>query len=164
MLAASAWSQSDLPAAPGPFRGAGDQWRHYGGDEHASRYSPLDQINRFNVHRLKRAWTHHTGDKMDRPATMIQCTPIVVGEVMYLTTARMQIRALNAVTGEVVWNFDPYGGQKSSRARGVNRGVTYFEDGKDQRIYAAIQTNLFCLNARTGERIKSFGDDGRDRS
>lgn len=160
MLAASAWSPANLPAAPGPFRGAGDQWRHYGGDEHASRYSPLDQINLFNVHRLKRAWTHHTGDKMDRPATMIQCTPIVIGEVMYLTTARMQIRALNAVTGEVVWNFDPYAGQKSSRARGVNRGVTYFEDGKDRRIYAAIQANLFCLNARTGERIQSFGDDG----
>ena len=142
------------------FSGAGSEWRFYGGDQGASRYSPLDQINLFNVHRLKPAWIHHTGDKLDRPKTMIQCTPIVIGGAMYLTTARLQIRALNAATGEVLWNFDPYEGERSSRARGVNRGVTYFEDGRDKRIFAAIQAKLFCLDARTGELIKSFGENG----
>ncbi|MDE0167798.1 MAG: pyrroloquinoline quinone-dependent dehydrogenase [Bryobacterales bacterium] len=142
------------------FTGAGSEWRFYGGDQGASRYSPLDQINLFNVHRLKPAWIHHTGDKLDRPKTMIQCTPIVIGDAMYLTTARLQVRALNAATGEVLWNFDPYAGQRSSRARGVNRGVTYFEDGRDKRIFAAIQEKLFCLDARTGELIKSFGENG----
>ena len=142
------------------FSGAGSEWRFYGGDQGASRYSPLDQINLFNVHRLKPAWIHHTGDKLDRPKTMIQCTPIVIGDAMYLTTARLQVRALNAATGEVLWNFDPYAGQRSSRARGVNRGVTYFEDGRDKRIFAAIQEKLFCLDARTGELIKSFGENG----
>lgn len=142
------------------FSGAGSEWRFYGGDQGASRYSPLDQINLFNVHRLEPAWIHHTGDKLDRPKTMIQCTPIVIGDAMYLTTARLQVRALNAATGEVLWNFDPYARERSSRARGVNRGVTYFEDGKDKRIFAAIQAKLFCLDARTGELIKSFGENG----
>ena len=75
-LAGSAASLVAAGARPGlaatQFEGAGDRWLHYGGDAGASRYSPLGQINRFNVHRLKRAWTHHTGDKLDRPATMIQ--------------------------------------------------------------------------------------------
>ena len=156
LLAAGA--RPKLSAAP--FAGSGSEWRHYGGDAGASRYSPLDQINRFNVHRLKRAWTHHTGDKLDRPGTMIQCTPIVIGDVMYLTTARVQIRALKAATGEVLWSFDPFEGSRSSRARGVNRGVTYFRDGKDERIFVAVQARLYCLNAKTGELIKSFGTDG----
>ena len=142
------------------FPGAGNEWRFYGGDQGASRYSPLDQINLFNAHQIKPAWIHHTGDKLDRPKTMIQCTPIVVGEVMYITTARMAVRALHAATGEVLWDFDPYEGSRSSRARGVNRGVTYFEDGNDKRIFAAIQKKMFCLNATTGELIKSFGEGG----
>jgi quinoprotein glucose dehydrogenase len=149
-----------LQAAEKPFTGAGSEWRVYGGDQGASRYSPLDQINLFNARRLKPAWIHHTGDKMDRPKTMIQCTPIVIGDTMYLTTARMAVRALNAATGEVRWNFDPYEGERSSRARGVNRGVSYFEDGKDKRIFAAIQTKLFAIKAQSGELIKSFGDNG----
>ena len=139
------------------FAGAGSEWRFYGGDQGASRYSPLDQINLFNVHRLKPAWIHHTGDKLDRPKTMIQCTPIVIGGAMYLTTARLQVRALNAATGEVLWNFDPYAGQRSSRARGVNRGVTYFEDGRDKRIFAAIQEKLFlprCPHRRADQELR----------
>ena len=54
------------------FPGAGSEWRFYGGDQGASHYSPLDQINLFNAHRLKPAWIHNTGDKLDRQKTMIQ--------------------------------------------------------------------------------------------
>jgi len=54
------------------------EWRQYGGDAGASRYSPLDQINPSNVKRLKVAWVHHTEDASERPATTIECEPIVV--------------------------------------------------------------------------------------
>src|SRR5437879_3759363 len=51
------------------------EWRYYGADPGATRYSPLDQINRSNVKRLRIAWTHHTEDSVERPATTIECTP-----------------------------------------------------------------------------------------
>jgi quinoprotein glucose dehydrogenase len=138
--------------------GSSGNWEHYGGDEGASRYSPLSRLTRSNVARLKPAWTHACGDAMQRPATTIECTPLVVDGVMYLTSARLQVRALNAATGEPKWNYNPLAG--SRRASGVNRGLTHFADGKDRRVYAAIQDKLYCLRAASGELVKSFGDNG----
>ena len=148
LLVLPAWSASP----------AESDWRFYGGDAGASRFSPLDQIKRGNASKLKPAWSHAAGDALQRPATTIECTPLVADGVMYLTTARVQVRALNAATGEPLWNFNPLEG--SRRAAGVNRGVTYFEDGKDKRVFAAIQDKLYALNPKTGEVLKTFGDNG----
>ncbi|MCC6294849.1 MAG: pyrroloquinoline quinone-dependent dehydrogenase [Bryobacterales bacterium] len=137
--------------------GEGD-WGVYGSDAAATRFSPLRQVRVSNAARLKPAWTHATGDASQRPLTTIECTPIVIGGAMYLTTARVQVRALNAATGQPLWNFNPLG--NSRRATGVNRGVTWFEDGKDRRLFAAIQDKLYCLNPATGELLRSFGDNG----
>jgi len=146
-----------LYAAP---ESAGGNWPFYAGDAGASRFSPLDRIKASNVARLKTAWVHKTEDASQRPATTIECTPIAVDGVLYLTTARLQVRALNAATGEPIWNFDPNAGRRSSRAPGVNRGVTWFADGKDKRIFAALNDRLFCLNPASGELLRSFGDNG----
>jgi len=148
LLALPAWAAK---------QGEGD-WGHYGGDPGATRFSPLNQIKASNAANLKVAWTHACGDASQRPLTTIECTPIVVGGVMYLTTARVQVRALNAVTGQPLWNYNPLAG--SRRSSGVNRGVTWFEDGKDKRVFAAIQDKLHCLNPATGEPVKGFGDNG----
>ena len=131
---------------------------HYGGDPGATRFSPLGQIKPANVAKLKVAWSHNCGDSSLRPSTTIECTPLVVNGTMYLTTARVQVRALRAATGEALWNFQPLA--DSSRRAGVNRGVTWFADGKDRRIFAGIQDKLYCLNAETGQPIRTFGDNG----
>src|SRR5262245_25305947 len=137
LLAMGAW---------GAERGNED-WRHYGGDAGATRFSSLEQIKRGNVAKLKVAWNHRCGDASQRPSTTIECTPLVVGGIMYLTTPRLQVRALKAATGEALWNFKPLG--QSVRGGGVNRGVAWFEDGKDRRVFAAIQSKLYCLNPQT---------------
>lgn len=133
-------------------------WKYYAGDAAATRFSPLSQITRANAARLRPAWTHHTEDAMQRPSTTMECTPIVIDGTMYLTTARLQIRALNAATGEPKWNFNPLA--NSRRAPGVNRGVTYFQDGPAKRIFAAVQDKLYCIDASTGELVRAFGDNG----
>lgn len=149
-LAASlpTWS---LAASPG-------NWEHYGGDEGASRFSPLKRITRSNVSRLKPVWNHPCGDAMQRPATTIECTPVVIDGTMFITSPRLQVRALDAATGKPKWNYNPLEG--SRRAAGVSRGLTHFADGKDKRIYAAIQDKIYCLGASSGELVKSFGDNG----
>ena len=100
------------------------EWPIYGGDQGASRYSPLDQIDRANVGELRVAWVHHTGDAIERPATTIECSPIVVDGMMYITTARLKVHALEAASGNLLWTFDPFTNVRDSRPRGVNRGVT----------------------------------------
>ena len=71
------------------------------------RYSRLDQINRENVTRLRPAWTYHTRELEGRTGKTIECTPIVVDGVMYVTTGYLRVVALDAATGKELWQFDP---------------------------------------------------------
>ncbi|MEX2262355.1 MAG: pyrroloquinoline quinone-dependent dehydrogenase [Bryobacteraceae bacterium] len=137
------------------------EWQFYGGDAGSSRYSPLSQINLANVARLKVAWTYRTGDKSDRPVTQIQCTPIIVDGVMYLTTPQIKVAAVQADTGEPLWTFDPFENSDDDRPRGVNRGVTYWQNGTDKRILFTYRSYLVALDAKTGKPVPSFGANGQ---
>jgi quinoprotein glucose dehydrogenase len=134
------------------------EWRRYGGDLAGSRYSVLDQIDRSNVEQLEVAWTYHTGDMIEDPPSTIECNPIVVDGVMYVTSPTLRVIALDAATGEEMWTFDPFPEEESKQ---VNRGVSYWEDGEDRRILLTAGPRLFALDAETGRPIGSFGDNGR---
>ena len=60
-------------------------------------------------------------------------------------TAQLQVRASDALTGEVIWNFDPYKGIAVCRAKGVNRGVTYWSDGEHRRIFVSAGPTCIAL-------------------
>jgi quinoprotein glucose dehydrogenase len=159
LLAASAWPaslRSDQQSAADPTR----EWRVYGGNPAGTHYSPLDQINRTNVHKLKVAWTYHTGDSRLKPATTIECNPLVVNGVMYLTTAQLKLCALDAATGKFLWQYDPFEGVDEDKPRGVNRGVAYWENGTDQRILFVARARLWAFDAKTGKLIPDFGHGG----
>ena len=146
-----------LAAAALPLAGA--EWRHYAGDSGSSRHSPIKEINKSNVARLKVAWTYRSGDKGDRGRTAIETTPIVVDGVLYGISPMLKIFALDAATGREIWRFDPYEGSEL-QARGVSRGVTYWQSGDDKRILFVSDTRLMSLNARTGKLITDFGEAG----
>jgi quinoprotein glucose dehydrogenase len=141
-------------------------WRYYGGDPACTRHAPLDQINVSNVKNLRVAWTHNTGDKMNRPRTTMECTPIVVDGVLYITSPLLKVRALEATSGKLLWDFDPFveigefENPGAESIRGVNRGVTFWQEGKDKRIFSTAGSNLICLDAKTGKLIPSFGEKG----
>lgn len=135
-------------------------WGHYGGSEDGARFSSLDQINKENVAQLEVAWTYHTGDATER--SQIQCQPIVVNGLLYGSTPKLNVFALDAGTGQEVWRFDPFqvlGGENSWA--GTNRGVSYWEEGDDKRILFSAGNWLMAVNALTGEPILSFGDQGK---
>src|SRR5262245_57215774 len=83
-----------------------DEWPVWSGDSGARRFSALDQINRGNVSKLRIAWTFRAGDKGDRGRTTIECTPVVVDGVMYVTSPALKTIALDAATGTEIWRFD----------------------------------------------------------
>src|SRR5262245_45653039 len=96
-----------LAEAAGPAAAvARADWPRVGNDPGGMRYSELTQINRDNVRNLKVAWVYRTRDASEK--STIECTPIVIDGVMYLTTVRTRIVALDAVTGRERWQFDPY--------------------------------------------------------
>ncbi len=145
------------PALAAP---ADQDWRTHGGDPGHRQHSTLDQINRENVKKLAVAWTYRTGDAGADNRTQIQCHPIVVGSVLYATSPRLKVFALDAATGRELWVFDPFGAGATQSSLGVNRGVTYWEDRDDKRILVTAGQRLFALDAKTGKPVPTFGTDG----
>ena len=78
------------------------QWPVNGGPDNI-RYSPLTQISPANVNRLQAAWTFDTHDAFQD--SEMQSNPIVVEGILYATTPKLRVVAVNAETGREVWNF-----------------------------------------------------------
>lgn len=138
--------------------GAGRDWSVYGGNPESIRYSTLTQINSGNVHDLKLAWTFDSGDAY--PGSEMQCNPLVINGTLYATTPKVNVVALDAATGKLLWRFDPHQGRKVL-AKMRNRGVTYWSDGNAERIFVAVRQYLYSLDAKTGTPVASFGASGR---
>jgi quinoprotein glucose dehydrogenase len=139
-------------------------WRVSGGSKMAQHYSSLTQIDTANVKQLQVAWEYHTGDADTIGHSQIQCSPIMVDGVLYGTTPRLRLFAVDAATGKQKWVFDPAGNtNKSAMNFGMNnnRGVTYWEDGEDKRILYCAGSNIYEVNAADGQLISGFGDGGK---
>ncbi len=133
-------------------------WEIYRGDQGSTSYSSLDQINKDNIDRLEVAWEYATGDVAEGSRSTMQCNPIVVDGKMYVTSPLLKLICLNAITGEELWRFDPFEG---TNAGGRNRGVTFWKDKKDKRIFLGAGSFLYCLNADNGSIIDEFGTEGK---
>ena len=134
--------------------GAGRDWRVYLGDKGSTHYSTLDQINRGNVTRLQVAWTFETGDKGE-----FQTNNLIIDGVLYTASPSRKLIALHAGTGKEIWRFDPKS-ERDDLVGNRQRGLVYWESGDDRRIFTSAGTWLYAVNARSGELIRSFGDNG----
>lgn len=142
-------------------------WPGVGSTPGCLRYSPLDQINRENVARLKPAWTYHTGELEGRTGKTIECTPIIVDGVMYVTTGYLRVVALDAATGKELWQFDPlkdHPFEHQPASGGVNRGCAFWSDGlpggERRIIHGTSDGRLFSLDAMSGKLDPKFGVAG----
>ena len=132
-------------------------WSVYRADAANSAYSSLTQINKDNVGDLRVAWTYHTGDAEPGNRSTIQCNPIIANNLMYVTSPKLKLSALDPATGKERWRFDPFEGKEAS---GVNRGVTYWQRGKDKRIFFTAGNQLYALDADNGKLVTAFGKEG----
>ncbi|HEX3798007.1 MAG TPA: PQQ-binding-like beta-propeller repeat protein [Verrucomicrobiae bacterium] len=124
-------------------------WRQYGGGPDQSKYVEFTQINKSNVTQLAVAWSFAAGDGG------YMWNPIVVDDVMYVLGKDESLVALNAETGAKLWT--------RTNLSGIHRtGINYWEskDRKDRRLLYSRHDRLEAIDARTGELILSFGDQG----
>ena len=129
---------------------AQQDWPAYGGHD-GTHYSSLSQINRENVKNLVVVWKYDTGEKGG-----IEANPIIVGKVLYATTPGRSVVALDAATGKLIWKF-----QSDLEGRVLTRGVSYWSDGHQSRIFAGARNYVYALDAATGKVIPGFGEQGR---
>jgi PQQ-dependent dehydrogenase (methanol/ethanol family) len=148
---------------------AGD-WLNWRRTDNAWGYSPLDQITRQNVQQLQLAWSWSMDDTGSQ-----QATPLVYDGVMYLPNPRGVIQALNAATGDLMWEYRP--GEAPARAaapsdageqseiprlsqrpaaaggdtgRGIQRNLAIFGD----KIFGTTNdAHIVALDARTGKLL-----------
>jgi quinoprotein glucose dehydrogenase len=139
-------------------------WPTYMGNWDGSKYKPLDQINASNFSNLEIVWRFKTDHIGNRPEFKLEGTPLEVGGVVYATAgSRRGIIALDAITGELLWVHGEHEGARGAAAprQLSGRGLSYWSDGRDTRIlYVTPGYFLIALDARTGQRISTFGDNG----
>ena len=153
-----------LAAVPAAGQTDNGEWRSYGGDIANTRYAPLDQITAENFGDLEVAWRLRTANFGSEPEFNFQSTPLMVGGVIYSTAGlRRAAIAADAGTGELLWMHRLDEGERAEVAprRRSGRGLAYRDDGGDGQIfYVTPGYRLVGLNAKTGERLADFGDDG----
>lgn len=125
-----------------------DLWLSYGRTYNERRFSPLTQINRSTISQLGLAWS------LDLQTNRTQeATPIVVDGVMFFTTAWSKVFAVDARSGQVLWQYDPKVPGEWAR-RGccdvVNRGVAVY---KGRVYFGSFDGRLIALDAATGETV-----------
>jgi quinoprotein glucose dehydrogenase len=141
------------------------EWAHTGSEQSQTKYSAAADITPSNVDRLQLAWQWRPNERPLPNGTQpgnFQATPIMVDNVLYLSTSFNRVVALNAQTGAELWVFDP---KAYLDGPGINlyyqhRGVALWRDGNDARVFMNSHDRLFSVDARTGQLVTSFGQGG----
>jgi quinoprotein glucose dehydrogenase len=146
------------------------EWPYVGADKNNSRYSPLADINAATVRQLAVAWRWRPEERpMPEYRTVpgnFTSTPLMIDNVVYVSTNYNRVAALDAETGAVKWVYDPRAyelGMPLLAGGFRHRGVTPWRDASDGnklRIFLASRYRLFSLDADTGKPVASFGNGG----
>ncbi|MGC2466612.1 MAG: PQQ-dependent dehydrogenase, methanol/ethanol family, partial [Candidatus Acidiferrum sp.] len=121
-------------------------WMSIGRTYNEQRFSPLKTINDRNVGQLGLAWYMDLDVKRG-----LEATPIVVDGVMYFSTAWSKVFAVNAVTGEKLWSYDPKVPPEwgvNACCDVVNRGVAVW---RGKIFVGTLDGRLVALDAATGK-------------
>ena len=149
ILLACAASRLPSGAAQQPYT----SWRDYLGSSDSAQYSALRQISKSNVSQLQLAWFYPADSK----TAEFGFNPIVSDGIMYVLGKDSAITALDAATGREIWVH------AVNTTLIAHRGINYWAspNHEDRRILFQADNYLQALNARTGQIIPSFGQNGR---
>jgi alcohol dehydrogenase (cytochrome c) len=115
-----------------------DNWQTYHGDYSGQRHSPLTEITPANVTGLTELWRFDTGQQ-----PQIKGTPILVDDVMYVTTPD-NLWAIDARTAEEIWHYTY---PMNDAFHIGHRGVAVY---KDNVYLTTPNAHLLALDARDG--------------
>ena len=133
-------------------QGARDgEWQAYGGDTGSTKYTALDGINVENVADLEVVWRRPGLDQQyldinpnQRYTTNWNAAPLIINGVGYVTNGVGLVEAFHPGTGETLWVQEPPGGAEGLPGAST-RGVAYWSEGDEQRLFVQRGTFLYAL-------------------
>ncbi|HEX6637868.1 MAG TPA: PQQ-binding-like beta-propeller repeat protein [Steroidobacteraceae bacterium] len=144
-LLASVAPAADKPA--GPDEADPRNWTSPGRVATGSHFSPLTEINRETVSRLRLAWT------LDLDVTGANSTPLAVDGVVYVAAGYSLVFAVDGKTGKQLWRYDPgvvsIAGRKLRSGAGI-RGLAY---SKGRLFVGTHDGRLLALDAKKGTLV-----------
>ena len=149
-------------------QGATINWPFVGSDQAHTKYSVADEITSANVGELEVVWQWEPNEMpLEAYGTQpgpFQSTPILVDGILYLSTMYTRVVALDSETGVELWAFDPRayeGGPVGAGPTGFkHRGIAYWKEGDDARIFLNSRDRLYSIDVATGDLDADFGEDG----
>ncbi len=167
------------PPAAVDYSGPVGAWGNVNGGVGGGQYSPLTQINRENVGRLKVAWTYDSSDPESRdkhppgeagavhPSAAVETTPIIVDDHLVFCTPQHRVIALDPESGKQLWTYDPHMNLAATPSHACRGVATWVEtdpqaDKPCQRriISTSGDGRLFALDVADGQLCEDFGDHG----
>ena len=139
------------------------EWRSYGSQQAHTKYSSASQITPANVERLAPAWAWRTEEQPQANgarAGAFKVTPLMIDNVLYLSTPFNRVVALDAESGRQLWAFDPRSTEEKGWGALPHRGVAYWRDGAAERIFMNSGYRLMSVDARTVALVTCFGTNG----
>jgi quinohemoprotein ethanol dehydrogenase len=154
--AAPAAQQAD--AASAVAAGQFTNWTTHNGGPAEANYSGLNQLNRRNIRRLGLAWSLNLVGEVS-----LEATPLAIDGTLYFTGSSSDVYAVDAVSGRLLWKFDPeiwkYRPEHLKLVWGINRGVAY----SNGRVFVGtLDGRLIALDGKSGVPIwtvKTVADD-----
>ena len=128
------------------------EWLAYGRTHSEQRFSPLTQIKASNVSQLKVDWFLDLPDDVGLVAT-----PLVADGVMYFVGSRNVVRAVSAISGEIIWRYDP----KVAEVAGDRMRVSFLHGSRGvalwkNKVYVGTADGrLIAIDVSTGEEVWS---------
>jgi quinoprotein glucose dehydrogenase len=154
-----------IEAQRGP---AGGQWPYHSGDKGSTKYSPLDQITKQNVNRLRFAWRRPAVAEEFRAQhrdlkvpNLFRSTPLMIDGVLYASNGIGLVEAFDPASGKTLWVQELPEPGKEASSGSASRGIAHWRSKDDERILAVRPPYLTALRPKTGELIRSFGDGGK---
>ena len=145
----------------------GGEWQAYGGGLGSTKYTSLDDINLDNVGDLQVIWRRPALDQKylninpnQRYTSNWNAAPLIIDGVGYITNGVGLVEAFHPGTGETIWVQEPPGGPEGLPGAST-RGVAYWSEGNEKRLFVQRGTFLYALNPENGKTFDDFGVDGR---
>jgi quinoprotein glucose dehydrogenase len=166
---ANGWPVEDSGAAheAGVLRLGRTEWLQNRGDLASSSYSPLDQISRDNVSKLRVVWRWKSDNFGPTPEFYFRATPLMADGILYTSVGlRRDVVAIDGATGETLWMYRPDEGERGAVAprRNSGRGVAFWRSRSPSEPSRVLDVTpgfqLVALDARTGRPIPTFGNEG----